>query len=183
MRMKTLGRPPKQTEEEKRLSIYDSAFRCIMQYGYAKTSLEDIAKGADISRSSLYQLFENKEDLVRQMGDHIMSAKLAAIEASDNKKFAIKKRVMAFFETWFIDLYSELRSSPHASEILEIGDKVMSDIKMQKNHEFIELLSGVVKDKPLAEVLLYASIGLRTDLPSVTDYRKRMKLLIEKVIK
>ena len=47
----------------RRKAIIDAALECFLQYGFAKTSLDDIAKRAQLSRPLLYLLFKNKEEL------------------------------------------------------------------------------------------------------------------------
>ncbi len=45
---------------ERRNRILHSARWCFLNFGFAKTSLEDIAKRANISRTQLYRIFKDK---------------------------------------------------------------------------------------------------------------------------
>jgi AcrR family transcriptional regulator len=42
--------------------IVNAGFECLAKYGYAKTSMDDIAKEAKCSRATLYRLFPNGKD-------------------------------------------------------------------------------------------------------------------------
>ena len=47
--------------------IINAALTCFANKGYAKTSIQDIANAANISKGSFYTYFENKEDLLIQL--------------------------------------------------------------------------------------------------------------------
>ena len=49
--------------QAKRDAVYDAASAVFAQYGFRRTTMNDIAKSAGISRPALYLMFENKEDL------------------------------------------------------------------------------------------------------------------------
>ena len=49
----------------KRQAILDAAHEQFSQYGFRKTSMDDIAKGLGISRASLYSYFANKDEIFR----------------------------------------------------------------------------------------------------------------------
>ena len=49
--------------DEKRGRIYDAAVHEFAREGYEKTSIKNIAARAEISKGSLYDYFENKEDI------------------------------------------------------------------------------------------------------------------------
>lgn len=44
-----------------------AAFETFRAYGFRRTSMEDIAKAAGMSRAALYLHFRNKEDIQRSM--------------------------------------------------------------------------------------------------------------------
>lgn len=53
--------------DEKRILILDITKRLIAQYGYGKTTLDDIASGLGLKKSSLYYYYKNKEEIVYAM--------------------------------------------------------------------------------------------------------------------
>lgn len=48
---------------EKRQRILDAAKTCFTQFGFEKTTLEDIGKKLGLNKSSLYYYFKNKEEI------------------------------------------------------------------------------------------------------------------------
>jgi AcrR family transcriptional regulator len=46
--------------------IFEAAFACVARYGIAKTTVEDVAREARVSRATVYRYFSGKDDLIRQ---------------------------------------------------------------------------------------------------------------------
>ena len=46
--------------------IYEVAERMFMKYGVKRISMDDLARELGMSKKTLYQYFENKEDLVKK---------------------------------------------------------------------------------------------------------------------
>ncbi|WP_244283707.1 TetR/AcrR family transcriptional regulator [Leptospira haakeii] len=62
-------------DEERKKEILDAALYCFLQFGYSKTSMDDIAKQANLSRPLLYLKFKNKEDLYEGIFDYTLEGK------------------------------------------------------------------------------------------------------------
>ena len=56
--------------QAKRDAVYDAASVVFAQYGFRRTTMNDIAKSAGISRPALYLMFENKEALFQGLAAH-----------------------------------------------------------------------------------------------------------------
>ena len=53
------------TARESKQIVIDAAVRCFEQYGPQRTSMDDIAAAAGISRKTLYRLFEDRPKLIQ----------------------------------------------------------------------------------------------------------------------
>lgn len=51
-------------EPDRRQAVVEAASRCFEDYGIAKTSMENVARAAGISRQALYRSFPNRQALV-----------------------------------------------------------------------------------------------------------------------
>ena len=66
----------------RRSKVLLAARWCFLNFGFAKTSFEDIAKRADLSRTLLYRIFKDKEDIFRAVFvDWLVSRHPAAKQA------------------------------------------------------------------------------------------------------
>lgn len=54
-------------KEEKRAEILKAAARVFVEYGFDGAKIEDIAKAAGIGKGTVYEYFESKTDLFREM--------------------------------------------------------------------------------------------------------------------
>lgn len=71
---------------ESRKVVREAALACFRQYGVHRTSMEDIAEAADISRKTLYRVFEDRTALV----EHLIAHRMAEIGT------AIRTKVRGF---------------------------------------------------------------------------------------
>jgi TetR/AcrR family transcriptional repressor of mexJK operon len=58
------GRPK---DESKRADVLEAAGKCFLRHGFARTTMDQIARDADVSKLTLYSHFENKETLFKAM--------------------------------------------------------------------------------------------------------------------
>jgi AcrR family transcriptional regulator len=85
----------------KKLQIISAAKQCFAQYGYDKTTLDDIGKRLGLNKSSLYYYFKNKEEIftavVLEEADTIVDGLQAEMEnktsPEEKIQFYMKKRI------------------------------------------------------------------------------------------
>jgi AcrR family transcriptional regulator len=58
------------TATDTREAIIESAVACFGRYGLNKTTVVDIARAADISRSTVYEYFRDKSEIVEACAEH-----------------------------------------------------------------------------------------------------------------
>jgi TetR/AcrR family acrAB operon transcriptional repressor len=59
--------PPKSDRHERETRILDAALKLIVQYGYDKTSMNDIAQEAHVSKGAIYLHFDSKDALFERL--------------------------------------------------------------------------------------------------------------------
>lgn len=60
-----LGRPVGASGEETRRRIIVATMRCVAEVGYAKATIREIARMANVTSASLYNYFPNKSELIK----------------------------------------------------------------------------------------------------------------------
>ncbi|MCV7410233.1 TetR family transcriptional regulator [Mycobacterium florentinum] len=66
MRARTqLGRPVGASGEQTRRRIIVATMKCVAEVGYAKATIREIARMADMTSASLYNYFPNKSELIK----------------------------------------------------------------------------------------------------------------------
>jgi AcrR family transcriptional regulator len=66
--------------EHRRASLLEVAAVCFAKHGFAKTRMDDVAAAAGVSRALVYQYFPSKEELARQVHDHMLDEWSAAVD-------------------------------------------------------------------------------------------------------
>jgi AcrR family transcriptional regulator len=77
--------------------IVQAAYECVARWGFSKTTVEDAAREAGVSRATLYRYFPGGRDEL-----------LAAVVAWENARF-------------FARLYDEVREAATLEEVMELG--------------------------------------------------------------
>jgi AcrR family transcriptional regulator len=90
------------TDRSRKAAILVAAQTVFLRYGYRKTSMDDVARAADVSRQGLYVHFASKEDLFREMIHQGLSLHLheARLALSDETR-PIGQRLIAALNEWF----------------------------------------------------------------------------------
>ena len=65
---------------QRRLRILDAAAQCFAKSGFARTRIDDVAQGAGVSRALVYNHFGSKEELARQVCDHLLDDWNSAVD-------------------------------------------------------------------------------------------------------
>jgi len=161
----------------RRARILTAARWCFLNFGFAKTSFEDIARRAGLSRTLLYRIFKNKEDIYRAVFvDWLIARHPAAKEAANGPGSAYKRllsvcRLMAF-EPW-----AEMVGAPMGSEFLEACERIDPKSEALYRKVGLECVAAILGDEASAEVFLLALDGLLADRPSMEVLEQRTQLL------
>ncbi len=122
-------------------AVLDAALGVFSAYGYARTTMADLAKAAGMSRPALYLLFANKEAVFRALAARLLSRQLAAAAdalaldgpAADVLERAILARDLAVFRLF--------ASSPHGKEIAAEGNARIADLHANAQASFVQALT------------------------------------------
>lgn len=120
--MKDLASDPKQQ------AILTSAWKAFASYGFRKTSMDDIAKGAGISRPALYLHYRNKEDIFRRLAQMFYDEGTQAVSAALSGPGSVSEVLANAFAAQGGDIAEAMLSSPHGMELLDASSVNAADI-------------------------------------------------------
>lgn len=110
---------PSLPDDPKDAAILKAAFESFARYGLRRTSMEDIAKGAGMSRPALYLRFAGKEDIFRALVRlHFAQAEAGVTKALATATGEPEATLLAVFHAVDGDAAEFMLNSPHAAEIL-----------------------------------------------------------------
>jgi AcrR family transcriptional regulator len=183
---------PGDTAAGRREAILDAATGVFLRYGFRKTSMDDLARAAGLSRQGLYLHFANKEALfeaaVLRLVEVSRSAARAALARDD---LEIEARLLGAFEAHQAGAIGE-RAAGHLSELLETAKSLVGPVMLELEEEFVAGVARALKSagvaagwkeagvsaKELAENLNAASSGVKHVVTTAADYRDRMRSAI-----
>ncbi len=183
--------------DAKRRNILDAATTQFSQYGFRKTSMEDIAGEAGISRPSLYSYFENKEDVFRGVSQQLSedAFRNAEVALTGNRgKLPVGQRIEAALKDFSVSLYRRLHESNHGEELMDENNRLCGDVAQKTyaefeailaaeleyaiREEYLDLSAAEVTAKEAAEIIRFGAIGLKTGARDVNHYQKRVERFI-----
>ena len=184
----------KSKQDQKRERILKAASDCFIQYGFKRTSMDDISQKADISRAALYLLFQNKEDIFRTLSKQLHEISLTRAEAALKSDAPFCDRLLAAFEAKNLELIELINSSVHGAELVDVGSVIGAEIFADAEQRFTQLLveaisqakwQGEIKFDRLivnaaqtADVLIASNYGLNKSSTSSAEYCQRLQYLI-----
>ncbi len=148
------------SEDARRAALLEAAFGVFARFGYRKTSMDEVARAAHISRQGLYLHFANKEDLFRATLRHALESSLgdarSALMADDAP---LDERLRGAFDAW-IGRYVG-RFSANAADLKEAADGLVSTEVTDFEKLFVETVAAQLREGGLAAAYKSAGVSAR----------------------
>lgn len=167
--------------------ILAAAFRAFAAYGYRRTTMDDIASGAGLSRTALYQTFRNKEDIFLRLTQDYMASAVEQMRAAFRKDAPpadVLEAALAAKGGRFMEI---VLGTPHGRELMEAGFAVAGEVVQQAEHQMqkalldwfdnfdIDPALGAAED--LAATVQAALKGLKASAGSLAEYQSGQRVL------
>lgn len=167
---------------ERKRAIVEAARACFLQFGYAKTSMDDIGKRAGISRPLLYRAFKNKEAIFGAAYEATFTERFPLALAIAKGRGTKREKALAVCETIVIEPWEELHRSPMLQEYFAACEALLPEAQARHEKKKLEIAKVLFGDRDLADLFLMAAEGLMLDLPTTATLRKRMTMLVERFL-
>lgn len=181
-----------QYQDPKLRTILYAAFDAFAKYGFKRTSMADIAEGADMSRAALYMHFKNKNDIFQSMIEAYYAQACADLQVALGRGGKLSDQLLAGFTAQTGDTFKALLDSPHGAEIIDVksnagavveaGNQALERIYVQwltVQAEVGRVSYTDISGDPtqVAKAMMKALEGLKSDVPSYQEYAKRRETL------
>jgi AcrR family transcriptional regulator len=149
--------PATASDEARRVRLLEGALATFARFGYRKTSMEEVARAAGISRQGLYLHFPTKDDLFRATVHFALKEAITAANARllDTTQ-SIDARLVGAFDEW-IGRYVGLFGGD-VSDIMEASTQLLGSALADHDTAFLESVTKVVRGSGLPAA--YKSAGL-----------------------
>ena len=183
--------------DPKRLRVLEGAMKVFLAYGFARTTMDDIARAADMSRPALYLLFRNKSEIYRAIAATVIEDSLVKADRALASPAAFGERLMKMVDDCLIAMMRMIAASPHGSEMLEMKGSLAGDLAADWRRRLAERLtraideeaarsgaalpSGGVSARALADMLLDGLQGMKARMPD-PDCQRRGALALVAIV-
>ena len=114
-------------KDERRQAIITAAFETFSSYGFKRTSMDDIASAAQISRPALYNSFANKADIFRAGVLSMLEERRTISDQAIESGRPLPDLLRQLVEIWVLEPHRMLLAKPHGLEMLGLKNEFAPD--------------------------------------------------------
>ncbi|MEH0828117.1 MULTISPECIES: TetR/AcrR family transcriptional regulator [unclassified Micromonospora] len=163
-------------------TILAAAYECFTRHGVRRTTMDDIATTAGMSRPAVYQYVRNKDDAYRRLAERLFADSLAQARSAATAPGADLEQRLHDVLAAKLDLTLKLhRESRHAAELLDTSTRLTGDLAEAYTGELTDVVAGALADaagpraRAVADVLVALTRCLEADLTDPDRPRRRLR--------
>jgi len=142
-------------EGSRRRQLLEAALSVFLKFGFRKTSMDEVARAASVSRQGLYLHFEKKEALFKAVVQHaLVTARAAPRARLGDTALPARERLVGAFDEWVGRYVGALAGS----DLAEATDALVRPLLRAQDERFVELLSKFMRSSGL--LAAYKPAGL-----------------------
>jgi AcrR family transcriptional regulator len=180
------------------VAILDAALKLFSQYGYRRTSIDDIARAAEIAKGTVYLSFKSKEDIFRGLSRSLIERMDADVEEARATGESIDERLVAVLEAKFGFLFETVFRSAHAAELMDSKNRLSADLFAQSGRRYMKVLREMIEEATrngdlapsrlrlgagdLAQMLVAAAHGIESNATSRSQYHRRLREIVRVIV-
>lgn len=186
------------TDDPRRDLILQAAFVRFVNYGFKRTSMEDIAVAARMSRPTLYQHYRSKADIFRAFVTGMKAVMVDEVREALFSDRPFAERLFDAFDRGIIKVHREIAATPHGSELLGLNKEIAGElfiawltdlesalceglIEAQRRGEFY-LVDGGLDHAAIARLMVNTVEGIKTRAQSLEQIETELRALAELIV-
>ena len=162
-------------DNEKRTRILHAAQSLFIRYGVKRTSIDEVARAADIAKGTLYLYYDSKEMLFAEVAKNICADTLA-------------ERLVGILDAEIGVLHRLVEQSPHVRELTETKEAIASATFATLDQDIKQLITTLIREENIAmhgaaEMFIAAAVGTIASGDSEARlYRSRLRAIVDVLI-
>ena len=177
--------------EAKRAAILEAAQKLFSQYGYRRTSIDDIAREAEIAKGTVYLSFKSKEEIFRALCESLSARVQAEAARASMMEAPIEERLAAILEAKYGFYFELVKSSPHAAELMDSKNRLSEDIFTPADRKYAKTLRDTIEAAArrgeidpgrasldaagVADLLLASATGIEKTANAPATFHRRLR--------
>ena len=182
----------------KRAAILDAALKLFSQYGYRRTSIDDIAREVEIAKGTVYLSFKSKEEIFRALCERLIERADSAVKLARATAGPVDVRLVAVLEAKFGFFFETVYRSAHAAELMDSKNRLSADLFALSGRRYMKVLREMIEEATsageleparmeldaddLAQMLVAAAHGIESAATSRAQYHRRLKEIVRVIV-
>src|SRR5436853_5768959 len=129
--------------------IIDAAMHVFRRHGFRRSSIEQAAEAAGLTRQALYHHFKSREALFRavieRLHENALAAEIAAAEAAEKAGGSLAEILIAEITARIRELIAPLEGSPHVEELFSEHLLQARDLYQKYAGRYAERLAATIQ--------------------------------------
>lgn len=156
-----------------------------MRYGFARTTMGDIARASDMSRPALYLLFPSKDEAFEAAVLYLTQRRSAEVLAALDEVDGLAERLFTACDLWLVEVYGLGVTIPDARDM----DNLSFPVVRRVYADMQAMLAGIIEDAGipalpapplvLARNLVFGIRGFGATATDVEDMRAMTRLQVD----
>ncbi|SNY93019.1 transcriptional regulator, TetR family [Cohaesibacter sp. ES.047] len=164
-----------------RSDILGAAKQCFLLYGFRRSSMDDIAQTAGISRSAIYQYFSNKEDIFSHLLDVVIEEAFDAAELARSETNNPHEALACYLVGYMLYYYDLVMTGPHSDELFEqnrsLGVEKSQAARLRLAIRLNSLMGRDQEDE-MGTVLVRSAEGIKMLVKSKEELERQLRCLV-----
>jgi len=147
-----------ESTDTRQLVVLDAAVAVFARYGFRKTSMDEVARAAGVSRQGLYLQFANKEELFRKALVHSLGQQLnAALDALSRTEDTLEVRLIAACDAWSGRFVGSVGSD--AADLMCASTSLAGTTLAHYESQFERAVARAIAESPLNGYCITANLS------------------------
>lgn len=185
-------------EDPRRARIMEGALKVFLAYGFSRTTMDDIARAAELSRPALYLIFRNKTDIYRAIAQCVLDRSLEVARHELAAPGSLTERLDRLVTNALYCLMKDIEEAPHGPEILDMRTSLAGDIIAEWRSRIDALIEAAIRTEAqaagvdlaargidastLAQMLLDSLEGMKPRVSDPDDHLAAAKRLVRVIV-
>ncbi|MGH6614723.1 TetR/AcrR family transcriptional regulator [Sphingomonas sp.] len=165
--------------QKRREQVIQAAIGVFLRYGYARTTMSDIAQAAALTRPTLYLTFPDKEQVFRAVLDTMSADMFAAIRAGLPDHIGLEAKLRFACESWGVGGLEMVLANPDAKDMFDLCFEPVQDSYAGFQAILVDILAEPLRHagfeitaEELARIILFSIKGFKDTAQSGADMRR-----------
>ncbi len=173
---------------QRRTAVVHAATEVFLRYGYARTTMVDLAGAAQVSRPTLYELFPGKEQIFSAVVRSLSQTALQQYREMLPNIQSLKEKLHRFCTDWGTHGLKLVELHPDAKDLFDLAVPAVREMYEDFIHFLIEVISSEKHASPipvekLVRNLVYSLRGLEDAAADVRQMDEMIGLQVDVFLK